>query len=929
LSPALLLLAAAPLAVAGGALSMTVDLRARPDAPVATVRCYTSGMRVAVATDHRAPWTGATLVFDGGQRHDPAGKRGLAHLTEHLQFQAELDGVRLADRIAGLGLEMNAYTSAEVTVWPLEGPTPRLGAMLGLHASRMKAGALPGVDADRLAQEKAAVMHERADRGFSLAHAASDWLTPHVYPEGLPPLPRGPETAASVDAILLADARAFAERWYQPMHATLVIRGDVDPGAGFSAAEVAFGPEMLGSHDPGGSSCTRRTLGIRPTTVGTQVGAPPHHEATVTQPTALLGWALPGAWDPAALALHGVTQWQEDRIGLLLGNLSEGELRPDDHPDCRMLTGSKGSLLACVVPVVDGYDPDVFAAAIRGGLGRIAVADWEPEAVLGLGLRLRRQRTRRAWPHASPLGDASALDRDIHLHMTGRGDWMRNMEVARVSRDGTYAPPLEALAWDQGAAVVLTPPPLLERLSLPSGVPPLTDPALARAAVSGQAQGQAEDVARMLDAVPSSSAAALPPPDRGAPAEVQERVLDNGVRVRVLARAGAGTVRVTAAFRAMDELTPDAAILGAALTAWRPITLTDQRPATPAVAARRGGLEVNHLSHGEDWALSIAGDAHQLPVLASLAVAHLENAVVDGDWLRHARRRLRRIHNYYRRDASGAVFAGAWDHVYGGDPSLSPVASVQAGLRAKHGRGDLERIERARGATAGAQIIVVGNVDAEETLDLFERALSDWAAPSAPRARLDEARPDAPVPSAPAERIRIDRDADRSTLLAACRLPDGMGADEAIALQTAVRHQAFSVMREQADLTYGLSTQIERTPDGPAALMLVISTAPASSGPAAVALRDLLTALSARDPNPAIAAAAANRAQAAAWASGADDLATTRDLLEGATVPRPAARDLDAARLGSLMHTCGDAAYIGAIVPGAGSAARVEAALRD
>lgn len=930
MSPLLLPLTAAALAVprmSAPRLSRNVDLRARPDAPVAEVRCYTSGMRVAIAEDHRAPWVGTTLVLDGGQAHDPEGKRGLAHLTEHLQFQAQVGGARMADRIAGLGLEHNAMTTAELTLWPLEGPAPRLGDMLTLHAERLRAAPLDGVDEALLAQEKAAVHHERADRGFSITHAASDWLTPLVYPDGAAPLPRGPETHGSVDAIELADARAFAERWFQPQHTTLVVRGDVEPDATFAAVEAAFGPDLIGEADPGGGSCTRRHLGIRPVVVGEQTGAPPHHEATVFEPTVLVGWGLPGRFDPRSTALHGVGRWQEDRLRVLVDNLVEGDLDEEAEPDCRVLPGARGSLLACVVPVAEGYHPDDFALALQYGLGRLRVDETEPRNVLALGLRLKRQRARRAWGHLSPLGDGSAIERDMHLHMTGRGDWLRGLETAGVARDDRYHPDLAALAADPGVAVVLEPPPLLARLRLPAGVPALIDPDTARAAVSGGSPAAGGDIGKLLAAVPSGVAPPLGAPDRRDAAEVHERVLDNGVRIRVLPRSGPATVRVTARRRHLDELAPESRALADHLTAWRALALHQQRPATPHGAARQGGLEVDSLFDGRTWALSVAGDADQLSVIATITTAQLRDAVVDEDFLPWARGRLRGYRSYLHSDPWATVFSAALAHVYADDPALSPRSKVAAALDARTSKTELRRIERARGATEGSEIIVVGNVDPDDALDLFADALSGWSGPTPPEHDPEGAPTLPPMPEGPTSTVRVDRGDDRATLVAACRLPDRLATAEAEAVETAVRHQAFSVLREQAGFTYSLYASVDHIPAGPASLMLVMSTSPESAAPGAAAMRDLLAELSARPPSAEVATAAANRAEAGAWASGVDDRATSLALLRGEAVPRRGDWGIGAPRLGSLMQRCADAAFLGAVVPDNATALRVQDAL--
>src|SRR5215470_2950221 len=51
-----------------------------------------SGLRVVLQEDHSAPLVAVVTVVGVGTADDPAGKEGLAHLVEHLTFEARPNG---------------------------------------------------------------------------------------------------------------------------------------------------------------------------------------------------------------------------------------------------------------------------------------------------------------------------------------------------------------------------------------------------------------------------------------------------------------------------------------------------------------------------------------------------------------------------------------------------------------------------------------------------------------------------------------------------------------------------------------------------------------------------------------------------------------------------------------------------------------------
>ena len=204
-----------------------------------------NGLRVIVMEDHSAPLVAVQVWYHVGSKNEVVGKRGLAHMFEHLMFKgtARTAPEEFTRRIDEVGGEDNAFTSEDVTVYHERMPAEHLELALWLEADRMRG--LKVTEA-ALATEREVVKEEKRLRlendpiGRTLeAFRALAW-TKHPYAW----TPAG--TIEDLDSLTVADAKAFYDRWYQPNNAVLVICGDVDTKEAMSKVKKYFGPVPAG-----------------------------------------------------------------------------------------------------------------------------------------------------------------------------------------------------------------------------------------------------------------------------------------------------------------------------------------------------------------------------------------------------------------------------------------------------------------------------------------------------------------------------------------------------------------------------------------------------------------------------------------------------------------------------------------------------------
>lgn len=185
-----------------------------------------NGLEVLVAENHKAPIAKMMLFYKVGAADEAAGKSGLAHLLEHLMFRGTVNvpSGRFNEIMLKNGVEFNAYTSRDLTVYHALCDVLRLELVLALEADRMQN---LKIDDEAFAAEQKIVYQERLQRveNQPKARFAEDvnkvfWQnTPYEHPIS--------GTLEEIESLKKDDAISFYEHYYTPSNALLVIAGDI------------------------------------------------------------------------------------------------------------------------------------------------------------------------------------------------------------------------------------------------------------------------------------------------------------------------------------------------------------------------------------------------------------------------------------------------------------------------------------------------------------------------------------------------------------------------------------------------------------------------------------------------------------------------------------------------------------------------------
>lgn len=230
-------------------LIAAVLLATRPafaDAPRIEVEKYqlANGIEVILAPDKTVPLVAVSVWYHVGSGNETPGKRGFAHLFEHMMFQGSKNTgpdsyMSILRRIGASGF--NGTTNADRTNYFQLVPANQVETVLWLESDRM-GYLLEMVSRGELENQIEVVRNERRERYETKPYRKALFpLFAALYPEGHPyrHLPIGkPEDLASAS---LDDMKAFFKTWYVPSNATLAVVGDFELPQMKKAVEKWFG----------------------------------------------------------------------------------------------------------------------------------------------------------------------------------------------------------------------------------------------------------------------------------------------------------------------------------------------------------------------------------------------------------------------------------------------------------------------------------------------------------------------------------------------------------------------------------------------------------------------------------------------------------------------------------------------------------------
>lgn len=215
---------------------------AAQESPPAVVSHFTleNGLELVVIPDRRAPVVTHMVWYRTGAADDPAGQSGVAHFLEHLMFKgtAKYPAGTLESAVNELGGQINAFTTADVTVYFETVPPDALDQMMDMEADRMRNLVLPDEVIDA---ERSVVLDERRQRvesqpGSILAEQVSATLFQN-HPYRIPVI----GWAHEIETLGRDDALTFYGRYYAPNNALVIVAGDVEAEAVRQLAENTYG----------------------------------------------------------------------------------------------------------------------------------------------------------------------------------------------------------------------------------------------------------------------------------------------------------------------------------------------------------------------------------------------------------------------------------------------------------------------------------------------------------------------------------------------------------------------------------------------------------------------------------------------------------------------------------------------------------------
>jgi zinc protease len=315
-----------------------------------------------------APVVSVQLWYHAGSKDEPRGRRGTAHMFEHLMFEGtgRLRPQLHAQSIEWLGGYVNASTDEDATHYVDTLPPEHLDYALQLEADRMRGLQLtkPAIDVGRqliqaeLRQQDASPFAQGLMRCLGFAYQK------HPYAS------MATGNAKELDAVTADELKKFYDAYYQPNNALLVVVGKVTTADVKASVEKYFGPIARGADPP------------RPA-ADTPEPAQTEKRHQVLEPGAvgltLIGWHVPAARDKDIVAL----ELAQHLLGTGEGSRLKLRLKTPDPKTKRSLALDGGmdaflhedpGMMVAVGAFVDPAQADPIEGAILDEVARLATS---------------------------------------------------------------------------------------------------------------------------------------------------------------------------------------------------------------------------------------------------------------------------------------------------------------------------------------------------------------------------------------------------------------------------------------------------------------------------------------------------------------------------------------------------------------------------
>jgi zinc protease len=661
-----------------------------------------NGIAIALLPDPRTNLVTVDARYLVGSADDPAGRSGLAHLVEHLTFEARTgtDQATLADRLSEAALQHNAFTNGDVTHYTATALAHRLPDLLELEAQRLEITCAQLDDAV-FSRERDVVLEEVAQRHTPWSDLHRDilraaWGEKHPYAR----------TTHQVAEATKDEVCQFLGNHYAPHRLMLVVTGNFDPQKTIQAIAKRFGRIARKSE-------TARA----PIHEARLSGTLSRHRADVDDAFASIFLPAP-SWGREDAVMHTLALQQLRRV------LAEADEEHDWITDVSVDTMGAGRAQLTHV-TISVKDPQRLDDAVRDFFSRAPsmFSDVNPYQAARL---LGQIRNRYVAAYES---------------FETRGSWLADY-LTYTQHDGFMVPELDALAntsvidADRYALGLFLRTKSHVALVEPSGKPATATP-------GAVATGRELDLDPWRAPVdPTEAQRPIPAPATRLSDTIDEMVLDNGLRVLLAPDPSSSLVDARLVFphgSASDPLDRPGRALAAA-------TLLEPNP-----DRRYPQGEVLML----DWGMSVGTQVDQ-DVSETSTVFLARGASNRADW--HVWRLLWLIDQCGYEDESVETFREASIRASAEDAAPAQPLILQLLFGAGHPyatpppTGDawswltpdeLERYRLAHYVPRGATLIVTGGFEVEAMRSHVQELFGPWSdVAAAPPAKVPAAKPE-------------------------------------------------------------------------------------------------------------------------------------------------------------------------------------------
>lgn len=407
-----------------------------------------SGLRVVVERAPDKGVSGVVLLVRSGSAEEPEGQAGLAHLVEHLVFQARHgENASVWHQLGALGGgAFNGMTSWDYTAYYAFVPAQQQGELLDVMAKVLKEP-LAGISNEAFRHELAIVDTERRQRtengtpGEALGYLAAATF-PGQHPYARPVV----GTPLTLSGLSLEDARDYARRNYRADNAILVSLAPGDLTKQRQLVESRFLQKFSGS---GGRPA--------PDTPGPPPPAPrgssklERHAALVASKTLWVGWSVPAEAAPAG------------DIAALLESMLEGafwqnlDQRDRDIASVRAgyLPGRSAGLFYIEAALTKGDDPEGALESLLGRVGPGLAERINSPTVL----EIYKRHVATESTYATEDLVARAFDLALSAHMAEQPEYLRQrpQRMLGLEEDGVRAYMDQYLKPERARAVFIEP----------------------------------------------------------------------------------------------------------------------------------------------------------------------------------------------------------------------------------------------------------------------------------------------------------------------------------------------------------------------------------------------------------------------------------------------------------------------------------------